>query len=116
MSIGDLQQQTKSESAVIPGCGKSGIKPFRYVNLRLPEHRAQRQRLMPRTRPGKPTKTSQLDVTKESAGAPPTFFLRTKLLPPRPVPELLSRPRLADRLSANLENPLLLVKENSGSG
>src|SRR6185436_20533112 len=116
MSMGDLQQQIESESAVIPGFGKSGIKPFRCVNLRPPERRAQRQRLMPRTRPGKQTKISQLDVTKESAGAQPTFYLRTKLLPPRPVPELLSRPRLAERLSANLENPLSLVTANAGSG
>ena len=71
---------------------------------------------MARTRQGKPSKKSQLEVSKESAGAPPTFFLRTKLLPPRPVPELLSRPRLAERLSANLENPLSLVTANAGSG
>ena len=71
---------------------------------------------MARTRQGKPSKNSQLEGRKESAGAQPTFFLRTKLLPPRPVPELLSRPRLAERLSANLENPLSLVTANAGSG
>jgi ATP/maltotriose-dependent transcriptional regulator MalT/DNA-binding SARP family transcriptional activator len=71
---------------------------------------------MARTRQGKPSKNSQLEGTKESAGAQPSFFLRTKLLPPRPVPELLSRPRLAERLSANLENPLSLVTANAGSG
>jgi len=71
---------------------------------------------MARTRQGKPSKSSQLEGSKESAGAQPTFFLRTKLLPPRPVPELLSRPRLAERLSANLENPLSLVTANAGSG
>jgi LuxR family maltose regulon positive regulatory protein len=116
MSSGDIQQKIESESAVIPGFNNSGIKPFRYVNLRPPERRAQRQRVMAKTRPGKQSKNSQLDVSKESAGAQPTFFLRTKLLPPRPVPELLSRPRLAERLTANLENPLSLVTANAGSG
>lgn len=44
------------------------------------------------------------------------FFLRTKLLPPRPAPELLSRARLTDRLHANLSYPLTLVTANAGSG
>ncbi|MFN2498394.1 MAG: tetratricopeptide repeat protein, partial [Pyrinomonadaceae bacterium] len=44
------------------------------------------------------------------------FFLRTKLLPPRPAPQLLSRPRLTDRLLANLGYPLTLVTANAGSG
>ena len=44
------------------------------------------------------------------------ILLRTKLLPPRPAPELLSRPRLAERLVTNLENPLTLVTANAGSG
>ncbi len=44
------------------------------------------------------------------------FFLRTKLLPPRPVPELLLRPRLTERLLANLAHPLTLVTANAGSG
>ena len=47
---------------------------------------------------------------------PPGFFLRTKLLPPRPAPQLLSRPRLTDRLLANLSYPLTLVTANAGSG
>jgi ATP/maltotriose-dependent transcriptional regulator MalT/DNA-binding SARP family transcriptional activator len=46
----------------------------------------------------------------------PNFFLRTKLLPPRPAPELLSRTRLTDRLLANLSHPLTLVTANAGSG
>lgn len=46
----------------------------------------------------------------------PSFFLRTKLLPPRPAPELLSRVRLTDRLLANLTYPLTLVTANAGSG
>ena len=49
---------------------------------------------------------------------PPThqFFLRTKLLPPRAAPSLLSRPRLTERLMANLEHPVTLVTANAGSG
>jgi LuxR family transcriptional regulator, maltose regulon positive regulatory protein len=46
----------------------------------------------------------------------PTFFLRTKLLPPRPVSELLSRPRLTDRLKANINAPLTLVAADAGCG
>jgi len=49
----------------------------------------------------------------ESSG---TFFLRTKLLPPRPAPEILARPRLLERLQANLTLPLTLVTANAGSG
>jgi ATP/maltotriose-dependent transcriptional regulator MalT/DNA-binding SARP family transcriptional activator len=48
--------------------------------------------------------------------ARPSFFLRTKLLPPRPAPELLSRARLTNRLLANLSYPLTLVTANAGSG
>lgn len=44
------------------------------------------------------------------------FLLRTKLLPPRPIPELLPRPRLIDRLRANLGHPVTLVTANAGSG
>jgi ATP/maltotriose-dependent transcriptional regulator MalT/DNA-binding SARP family transcriptional activator len=45
-----------------------------------------------------------------------SFFLRTKLLPPRPAPALLSRPRLTERLLANLAHPVTLVTANAGSG
>jgi ATP/maltotriose-dependent transcriptional regulator MalT/DNA-binding SARP family transcriptional activator len=59
-----------------------------------------------------------------AAATPPTkattaqtsFFLRTKLLPPRPAPALLSRPRLTERLLANLQHPVTLVTANAGSG
>jgi len=44
------------------------------------------------------------------------FFLRTKLLPPRPAPEILARPRLTERLHANLALPVTLVTANAGSG
>jgi LuxR family maltose regulon positive regulatory protein len=55
------------------------------------------------------------------AGAPEfapsgAFFLRTKLLPPRPAPEILARPRLSERLQANLALPVTLVTANAGSG
>ena len=44
------------------------------------------------------------------------FFLRTKLLPPRPAPEILARPRLIEHLQANLALPMTLVTANAGSG
>jgi ATP/maltotriose-dependent transcriptional regulator MalT/DNA-binding SARP family transcriptional activator len=44
------------------------------------------------------------------------FFLRTKLLPPRPAPEILARQRLIERLQANLTLPMTLVTANAGSG
>ncbi len=47
---------------------------------------------------------------------PGTFFLRTKLLAPRPAPELLFRERLIERLRANLSLPMTLVTANAGSG
>ncbi|HEV2705526.1 MAG TPA: BTAD domain-containing putative transcriptional regulator [Pyrinomonadaceae bacterium] len=50
------------------------------------------------------------------AAAAPTFFLRTKLLPPRPAPSLLPRPRLIERLLQNLAHPVTLVTANAGSG
>src|SRR3954470_2554274 len=45
-----------------------------------------------------------------------SFFLRTKLLPPRAGLELLERPRLIERLEANLANPVTLVAADAGSG
>jgi len=44
------------------------------------------------------------------------LFLRTKLLPPRPAPEILSRPRLTSRLEGNLARPVTVVAANAGSG
>src|SRR5918999_1598837 len=50
--------------------------------------------------------TSPLPQTPGEAGSlAPTFFLRTKLLPPRPAPTLLPRPRLVERLAQNFANP-----------
>src|SRR3982750_1483936 len=44
------------------------------------------------------------------------FFLRTKLLPPRAVSELLERPRLTERLKANLASPITMVAADAGCG
>lgn len=69
---------------------------------------------MARTRKGKTPQTSSAGAV--TLGAQPSFFLRTKLLPPRPAPELLPRPRLTERLLANLAHPVTLVTANAGSG
>ena len=60
-------------------------------------------------RPGRPAGTPGLT-------SPGAFFLRTKLLPPRPAPEILARPRLIERLQADLVLPVTLVTANAGSG
>jgi LuxR family transcriptional regulator, maltose regulon positive regulatory protein len=52
----------------------------------------------------------------ESAAPQPAFFLRTKLAPPRPAPALLPRPRLVERLAANLSRAVTLVTANAGAG
>lgn len=54
--------------------------------------------------------------TTESSATPPTLFLSAKLLPPRLAPTLLPRPRLVERLSANIVRPVTLVIANAGSG
>src|SRR4030095_14625157 len=84
---------------------------------RLPAiHTAQRQRLMaPSSRQGRPGKVSGPTIVERSGG-PRGLFLRTKMLPPRPAPELLSRPRLTNRLLGNLSRPVTLVTANAGSG
>ena len=114
--MADMQTTTESEFDLAWRFGKGGIAPFRCVNLRTPERRAQRQRVMAKTRQGKPSTAAPPKARTEFAGVQPTFYLRTKLLPPRPVAELLSRPRLAERLLTNLEKPLTLVTANAGSG
>lgn len=52
----------------------------------------------------------------ELAPPQPAFFLRTKLLPPRPAPALLPRPRLMERLASNLARSVTLVTANAGAG
>jgi ATP/maltotriose-dependent transcriptional regulator MalT/DNA-binding SARP family transcriptional activator len=54
--------------------------------------------------------------TQSPATVPGSFFLRTKLLPPRPAPEILARPRLIERLQSNLALPVTLITANAGSG
>jgi len=44
------------------------------------------------------------------------FFLRTKLLPPRAVSELLDRPRLTRKLEANIGSLVTLVAADAGCG
>jgi LuxR family maltose regulon positive regulatory protein len=52
----------------------------------------------------------------EAQALQPAFFLRTKLAPPRPAPALLPRPRLMERLAANLSRTVTLVTANAGAG
>ena len=99
------------ETPIIPADG--GLIPFHHANLRADPHNAARQESMaPANRQDKPSNMPGLGAS----AARPSFFLRTKLLPPRPAPELLPRPRLTDRLLANLSSPLTLVTANAGSG
>lgn len=44
------------------------------------------------------------------------FFLRTKLLPPRPVSQLLRRPRLIEKLRSNADSSITLVAADAGYG
>jgi LuxR family maltose regulon positive regulatory protein len=93
-----------------------GLIPFHHANLPAIHHSAERQQSMSPTNPKhKPAQQPQATETRPSQ-ARHGFFLRTKLLPPRPAPELLSRPRLTNRLLNNLSSPLTLVTANAGSG
>jgi len=94
-----------------------GFGPFRYATLPAPKPSMLRHSVMsPRTRQGKPPADPPEGAKGNAPSAQSSFFLRTKLLPPRPAPELLSRPRLTDRLSTNLAHPVTLVTANAGSG
>src|SRR5215831_18814454 len=62
-----------------------------------------------------PTSTESAEMNR-AAALKPSFFLRTKLLPPRPAPDILARPRLSDRLRENLTLPVVLITANAGSG
>ena len=44
------------------------------------------------------------------------FFLRTKLQPPRATAQLVRRPRLTERLRANIDSPVTLVAADAGWG
>ena len=97
----------------------SGFGVFRRANLPRNQSEAQRQEFMAagkrRDQPHLPSQVPTASPEK-TAATRPSFFLRTKLLPPRPAPELLSRARLSDRLLANLSYPVTLVTANAGSG
>lgn len=86
-----------------------------YVNLPALQNAQRHDSMAPSSRQGKPGKTTAVKPGERSSGQP-GLFLRTKLLPPRPAPELLSRPRLTERLLANLSRPMTLVTANAGSG
>jgi ATP/maltotriose-dependent transcriptional regulator MalT/DNA-binding SARP family transcriptional activator len=100
-----------------PNLADDGLILFSHANLPAIQNIAQRQNSMaPPDVPDKTVQTSPAATDSHSRVTRPSFFLRTKLLPPRPAPELLSRPRLTDRLLANLSYPLTLVTANAGSG
>src|SRR5262245_26237755 len=88
--------------------------PLSYVTLRRPLAEALGEPAMARQK--RSTRADSSPVTAAHLAATTTFFLRTKLLPPRPAPEILVRPRLLDRLSGNLTLPVTLVTANAGSG
>jgi LuxR family maltose regulon positive regulatory protein len=96
----------------------SGLIVFSHANLPSnPNSRPTQKPMAPAKLPDhrdepSPTSNSAANVRPTR----PSFFLRTKLLPPRPAPELLSRARLTGRLLANLSYPLTLVTANAGSG
>ena len=88
---------------------------FPYATLRDSHRNPILTKLMAKGK--KQTRSANAQSAAVSTFAPPgTFFLRTKLLAPRPAPELLFRQRLADRLRANLALPVTLVTANAGSG
>jgi len=93
-----------------------GLIPFRHATLPAIQHSAERQQSMSPTNRKHTTLSGPLGTETRAQVSPQGFFLRTKLLPPRPAPELLSRPRLINRLLNNLNYPLTLVTANAGSG
>ncbi|HEY6402177.1 MAG TPA: AAA family ATPase, partial [Blastocatellia bacterium] len=52
----------------------------------------------------------------ETPAPQPAFVLRTQWAAPRPAPALLPRPRLMERLAANLSRTVTLVTANAGAG
>ncbi len=93
----------------------NGLRSFRCANLRPDQNMQGPAGMTNKSRQGRSGQES-LSGKAVLPGRLPTFFLRTKLLPPRPTPELLSRPRLTERLLANLAHPVTLVTANAGSG
>ncbi|HKZ03254.1 MAG TPA: hypothetical protein VJ180_13500, partial [Pyrinomonadaceae bacterium] len=64
--------------------------------------------MVPKILPGRLPDASLSKPRGNPPEAQSGFFLRTKLLPPRPTPELLPRPRLTERLLTNLAHPVTL--------
>src|SRR5947207_5277087 len=85
-----------------------------YATLRTPLGQSRLESSMARQK--RPIGADTSPTAAASLGAPSTFFLRTKLLSPRPAAELLARSRLLERLTANLTLPVTLVTANAGSG
>jgi LuxR family transcriptional regulator, maltose regulon positive regulatory protein len=124
-----MQLEIEATSQMLPAKVVGGLTVFslmhglptaRCDNLFVNSDRPARQRLMaqmphPSNTP-QPAVETVPPLAKEMAALKTTFFLRTKLLPPRPAPALLSRPRLTERLLANLAHPVTLVTANAGSG
>lgn len=101
------------ESAAILNCLQSDrTVTLSYATLRTLLEESLPEPSMPRQK--RPLASEMTPAGSAAAGAP--FFLRTKLLPPRPAPEILGRPRLLERLQANLTLPVTLVTANAGSG
>lgn len=110
------QQMGKSEATCADPVTDRGLQAELYATLRPVNDTPLRHNLMaPKVRQRKPTKPLATAAAEQLRGRS-GFFLRTKLLPPRPAPELLSRPRLTERLAANLAHPITLVTANAGSG
>src|SRR5688572_15857598 len=108
-------QPTRIDDLGAPVDGR--LIPLDHANLPANQNIAQKQKVMsPTDVPDKTVTASPVAGDTHIPLTRPGFFLRTKLLPPRPAPELLSRPRLTDRLLANLSFPLTLVTANAGSG
>ncbi len=104
-------------SSAIQGA-TGGLIEFHRYNLGRTQTTVQRQEIMApaNRRDGTDRPSITLPAGERLKQRRPSFFLRTKLLPPRPTPELLSRGRLTDRLLANLSSPITLVTANAGSG
>ncbi|HKO96889.1 MAG TPA: BTAD domain-containing putative transcriptional regulator [Pyrinomonadaceae bacterium] len=102
---------------IMPDLPDGGLNLLGHATLRATQNSIERQELMaPADRQEMQFPTPTGSKSNPPGLARPSFFLRTKLLPPRPAPELLQRPRLTDRLLANLSYPLTLVTANAGSG
>ena len=83
-----------------------GLIPFGHANLPAIQHSVERQQsMLTVNRKHTPAPQPRSAETRTVPSPRHGFFLRTKLIPPRPAPELLSRPRLTNRLLSNLNSP-----------